>query len=91
LARDAERLALIPVGAVLEARDVMIDTVRTYSDPRRAKRRLDRFERRGATAMRRNRRTLQHKARVAGRDVAQRSDGLRANTETLVEEVRSII
>jgi hypothetical protein len=90
-ARQAERVALIPVGAALEARDVVIDAARTYSNPRRAKRQLDRFERRGATALRRNRRTLQHKAQVARRDIAHRSDGLRADTENLVEEVRSII
>jgi hypothetical protein len=54
-------------------------------------RQLDRFERRGAIAMRRNRRTLQHKARVTRHDVAQRTYGLRANTENLVKEVRSII
>jgi hypothetical protein len=41
--------------------------------------------------MRRNRRTLQHKARVTRHDVAQRTYGLRANTENLVKEVRSII
>lgn len=90
-ARQAERVALIPVGAVLEARDAIIDSARTYSNPRRAKRQLDRFERRGATAIRRNRRALQHSARVARRDVAQRTNGLRADTENLVEEVRSII
>jgi hypothetical protein len=91
IARQAERVALIPVGAALAVRDAVIDTARTYSDPRRAKRQLDRFERRGATSLRRNRRTLMHKARVARRDVAQRTDGVRSNAENLVEEVRSII
>jgi hypothetical protein len=90
-ARQAERLALIPVGVALEARDSVIDAARTYSDPRRAKRRLDRFERRGATALRRNRRTLEHKARVTRHDMAQRTNGLRSDAESVVEEIRSLI
>jgi hypothetical protein len=101
VARQAERLVLIPVGVALEARDSLIDAARTYADPRRAKRRLDRFERRGATALRRNertvaqlrrnQRTVAHKARVTRRDVAERTNGLRSDAEGLVEEVRSII
>jgi hypothetical protein len=79
------------VGVALEARDSLIDAARTYADPRRAKRRLDRFERRGATALRRNQRTVAHKARVTRRDVAERTNGLRSDAEGLVEEVRSII
>jgi hypothetical protein len=90
-ARQAEWVALIPVGVALEARDLMIATAHTYSDARRAKRRLDRFERRGATALRRNRRTLEHKTRVTRRDIAQRTNGWRSDAENLVEEVRSII
>jgi hypothetical protein len=84
-------MALIPVGAALEARDAVIDTARTYSDPRRAKRRLDRFERRGATALRRNRRTLEQKARVARRDMARRTNGARSDAENVIGEVRSIL
>jgi hypothetical protein len=90
-ARQAERVALIPVGVALEAGDAVINAARTYSNPRRAKRRLDRFERRGATALRRDRRTLEHTARVARRDTAQRTNGLRSDAQSLVEEVRSII
>lgn len=90
-ARQAERVALIPVGVALEARDSLIDVVRTYSDPRRAKRRLDRFERRGATALRRNRRTLEHKARVTRRDMVQGTNRLRSDAESVVEEVRSLV
>jgi hypothetical protein len=90
-ARQAERVALIPVGVALEVRDLVIDAARTYSDPRRAKRRLDRFERRGATALRRNRRTVERKARVTRRDLAQRTNGLRSDAESVVEEVRSLI
>jgi hypothetical protein len=90
-ARQAERMALIPVGAALETRDAVIGTARIYSDPRRAKRRLDRLERRGATALRRDRRTLEHKARVTRRDMARRTDGVRSDAENVIGEVRSII
>jgi hypothetical protein len=57
-ARQTERALLIPVGAALEARDAAISTVRTYSARRTAKTELDRFERRGERALRRNRRRL---------------------------------
>jgi hypothetical protein len=59
LGRQAERTALIPIGAVLEAWDRARKTVRTYSSRRRATQRLNRFERRGATALRRGRRSVQ--------------------------------
>lgn len=58
LARQAERALLIPVGAALEARDAAVSTVRTYSGRRTAKREFDRFERRGESVLRRNRRRL---------------------------------
>ena len=63
LARQAERAVLIPVGAALEAGDAVVGTVRIYSDRRSAKRELDRFERRGEQAIRRNRRRLEREAR----------------------------
>ena len=52
LARRAQRVVLIPVGAALEARDRIASVVRTYSDRQRARRKLNRFERRGASALR---------------------------------------
>ena len=63
IARQAERGVLVPVGAVLEARDRVAETVRTYSDSRRAGQQLNRFERRGATALRRNRRAVERQAK----------------------------
>jgi hypothetical protein len=91
LARQAERVALIPVGAALEARDAVVDTVRTYTDSRTAKRQLDRFERRGAAALRRDRQSLERTARATRRDIEQRTDGLRSGTSSLVDEVRTLI
>jgi hypothetical protein len=61
-ARQAERAVLIPVGAALEARDRVTDTVRTYSDTRLTRQELNRFERRGAKALGRTRRTVERQA-----------------------------
>ena len=91
LARQAERAVLIPVGAALEVRDALIDTVRTYSKRTTARRRLNRFERRGATALRRNRRAVERQAKSARRDVGQRTNGLRDGAEGLVEQVRELV
>jgi hypothetical protein len=91
-ARQAERTAvLIPVGAALELRDAVVDAARTYTDRRRAKRRFDRFERRGETALRRNRRNLERQAKVARRDVEARTNGLRSDAEQVVERVRQTV
>jgi uncharacterized membrane protein len=48
-------------GAALEARDRVTATVRTYSDSQLT--RQHRFERRGVTALRRNRRAVERQAR----------------------------
>ena len=49
--RQVERIALIPVGAVFEARDRLVDTACSYRTPGRARgrarRALNRYERRG--------------------------------------------
>lgn len=90
LARQAERALLIPVGAALEARDAAVSTVRTYSDRRTAKRELDRFERRGESALRRNRRRLERQVREARRDAAKRTNGLSSSAGGAVERIRSL-
>src|SRR4051812_22269273 len=58
-AQQAERAVLIPVGATLEAGERVADTVRKWSNRNLATRELNRWERRGATALRRNRRELE--------------------------------
>jgi hypothetical protein len=63
VARQAERGVLIPVGAALEARDRVAATIRTYSDSRLARQQLNRFERRGATVLRRKRRAVERQAK----------------------------
>jgi hypothetical protein len=62
-ARQAERALLIPVGAALEARDSAVSAVRTFADRRTARLELDRFERRGETALRRSRRRFAQSVR----------------------------
>ena len=91
LAARAERALLIPVGAALEARDAAVSTVRTYSNRRTAKRELDRFERRGESALRRNRSRLERQVKEARRDVGKRTDGLRSDAEAAVEQIRSLV
>jgi hypothetical protein len=77
LTRQAERAVLIPVGAALEARDAVIGTVRIYSDRRTAKRRLDRFERRGERAIRRNRRRFEQ--------------GVGSDVQGAVDQIRNLV
>jgi hypothetical protein len=89
LARQAERAVLIPLGAALEVRDTVRATVRTYSDPRTARRELDRLERRGERAVRRNRRSLEHQIKVTRRDVERRTDGLRS--DAAVDQIRNLV
>jgi len=60
-ARGAQRALYVPIGAILEARDGLANTVRTYGDSRRVQREFDRFERRGESALRRNRRGAAHR------------------------------
>ena len=62
VARQAERVVLIPVGAALETRDRVTDTVRTYTDTRLTHQELNRFERRGANALGRTRRTAERRS-----------------------------
>ena len=88
LARQAERALLIPVGAALEVRDAALSTVHTYSNRGTARRQLDRFERRGESALRRNRR-LERQVRKARRDVGKRANGLRSDAQHALEQVRS--
>ncbi len=63
VAHQAERVVLIPVGAALEARDRVTDTVRTYSNTQLTRRELNRFERRGAKALGRTRRTVERQTK----------------------------
>jgi hypothetical protein len=75
---------------VLEARDTMVQTVRTFSNRARTQRELNRFERRGATALRRNRRNVERQVKGARRGVERRADGLQADAENVVDRVRSL-
>jgi hypothetical protein len=90
-ARRAQRAVYVPVGALLEARDSVAGTVRTYTDPRRARRQFDRFERRGERALRRNRGVVKRQVTEARRGVEIRANDVQTGTEDLVERVRSLV
>lgn len=90
VARQAERAILIPVGAALEARDRVAATVRTYSDSRLARQQLNRFERRGATALRRNRRAVERQAKDVRDSVGSRANGFQSRANEVVEHVLSL-
>lgn len=89
--RQVERTLLIPVGAALEARDRVTETVRTYSDGEHTREQLNRFERRGATALRRNRRAVERQAKDVRELVEQRANGVQSWADDAVGRVRSLV
>jgi hypothetical protein len=60
---SASRTVLIPLGALAAAGDAVRRIARTYASSGRRARQLDRFERRGAKALDRGRRTVARRAR----------------------------
>jgi hypothetical protein len=62
VARSAQRALLIPVGAIASAGDALRNTALTYASPGPRARQLNRFERRGARALDRGRRTVSRRA-----------------------------
>lgn len=81
---------LIPVGAALEARDRIAAMLRTYGNRAQLRTRLNRFERRGATALRRNRRAVERQARDARNGIEDRANGFQSRANEVVERVRSL-
>jgi len=90
VAHRAERAILIPLGAALEARDGITETVRTYSDRELTRQELSRYERRGATALRRNRRAVRRQANEVRDSVDRRANDVQSRANGLVERVRSL-
>jgi hypothetical protein len=90
VARQAERAVSIPVGAALEARDRVNATVRTYSDSRLTRQQLNRFERRGATALRRNRRAVGRQAKNVRDNVETRATEVQSSANGVVDRVLSL-
>ena len=68
----------------------MSATVRTYSDSRLPRQQLNRFERRGATALRRNRRALERQAKEARDNVESRANDVQSSANDVVERVLSL-
>jgi len=88
--KHAERAVFIPVGLVVTARDSVADTVKRYSTRARARRELNKFERRGASVLRRNGRSLERQTRHVRRDIARRTDTMQSGAESAVERVVSL-
>jgi hypothetical protein len=86
LRHQAERALLIPVGAAVAARDALADV---FGRPRGLRRQLDRFERRGETALRRNRRQAERHVRAARRDVQRGATAVRRNRRRAERQVRA--
>jgi hypothetical protein len=91
LARQTERVLLIPVGAALEARDSLVRAVQITTNRRTATNRLRRFERRGEQALRRNRRAVERRATAARRGLEARGNDLRSSAKQAGERARSLI
>jgi hypothetical protein len=90
VAHQAERAALIPVGAALEARDRVTDTVRTYSNTQLTRQELNRFERRGAKALGRTRRTVERQTKHVQGSVKNSANDVQSNARNIVDRVLSL-
>jgi hypothetical protein len=90
LGRQAERVVLIPIGAALEARDRIAEIVRTYGERELARKRLNRFERRGATVLRRNRRAVERRAKDARNGIETGASGIQSRAGDVVERIRNL-
>jgi hypothetical protein len=77
-------------GAALEARDRVTATVRTYSDSQLTRQQLNRFERRGVTALRRNRRAVERQARDVRHSVESRANEMQSSANDIVERVLNL-
>lgn len=85
VALQAERAVLIPVGAALAARDVVVDVAKTYASRESAEKELRRFERRGNTARNGLRRDVKRTRTRVERELRQR----RGNVVKGVDEARA--
>ena len=90
IARRGERALLIQVGAALELRDRITELIRIYGDRTGLRSRLNRLERRGATALRRNRRAVERQARDVRSGVEDRANGFQSRATEVVDRVRSL-
>jgi hypothetical protein len=90
IARRGERAVLIPIGLALDTRDQVAALLRTYGDRDVLRDRLNRFERRGATALRRNRRAVERQARDVRNGAEDRANGFQSRASEVVDRVRSL-
>jgi 5-deoxy-D-glucuronate isomerase len=66
--RRAQRVFYIQVGAAMTARDALTHTVRVYANPGSVAKELDKYERRGARALKRGQRNVNREANGIRRD-----------------------
>ena len=78
--RQAQRAALIQVGAAATVSDKVRETARTFSNLNLVTKELDRFERRGARALTRSQRNLNRQRR-----------GLRSDVQEFAGQVRQLV
>src|SRR3954463_15133483 len=88
VAQQVQRGFFIPIGAALEAGDRVRETARVWSKRSSARQRLNRFERRGATVLRRNRRDIERQVKSARRSVENGANEVQASAEDIAERVR---
>jgi hypothetical protein len=79
LGRRAQRAFYIQVGMAATARDTLTRNLRVYTDTNSMVKELDRYERRGARAMKRGQRNLNREA-----------NGLRRDAQDVVERLKRL-
>src|SRR5688572_20949684 len=88
VAEQTRRGIQIPVGAALEARDRVQQTVSTLTKRSSLRQQLNRYERRGATALRRNRRQVERQVKAARSSVSNGASEVQATAGELAGRVR---
>ncbi len=91
IGRQAERAFLIQIGAALEARDAVLQTAQTYTDPGRLTRELDRFEQRGERALRQRRRDIDHKVRNAQREAGRQATDAKEGAKEVIDTLQRLV
>jgi hypothetical protein len=88
--RQAQRAVLIQVGAAVTVGDKVRQAARTYSSRDVVTRELNRFERRGARAVSRQRRTLTRQRRELQRDAQQARRAVERQVNSLRSDVQDV-
>jgi hypothetical protein len=90
IGRQFERVLLIEIGAALEARDVVVSTMRLLSNRRKFNTRIRKLERRGETVLRRSRRKVEREVNQARRDLDRQTGELRADAGSVITRLAPV-